>query len=159
MPATVWILIPPYKDGPYELLRTGWITRVEQNEEREVIVHDTRNDSFIVARGSSRTPEVPVDFGTQLLQALDAARRAAQEVDSDRVVAARYGEDSWSWEAYALDEVPPAQAEPPLYDPPTPGQVRLPPPPGGSFVPNPNGSMPLWAPAKTAEAETGATTE
>lgn len=159
MPATVWILIPSYRDGPYLLLRTGWITRVEQDQHRRVVVHDTRGDKHYPVRG---TEGVPADFGLRLLQALDRARRAAEEADSDRVVAARHSEDSWSWETYAPDEVPPAQAEPP--PPPSKDVVLpLPPPrvdgPNGSFVPNPKGGMPLWVPKDQDQAEADAVTE
>ena len=156
MPATVWILIPSYRDGPYQLLRTGWITRVEQDEDRWVIVHDTRGDKHHA--GPRGRGEIPADFGLQLLQALDRARRAAQDADSDRVVAARRSKESWSWEVYALDEIPPAQAEPPdLYEPPSWSPPLLPQTPldgpNGSFVPNPKGGMPLWGPETQAEAD------
>ncbi|MFI1734968.1 hypothetical protein ACH40E_38295 [Streptomyces acidicola] len=164
MPATVWILIPSHRDGPYLLLRTGWIARVEQDDHRRVIVYDTRGDKYFVAGGTTDLA-LPADFGLQLLRALDAARRSAQDADSDRVVAARHSEDSWSWETYAPDEVPPAQADPP---PPPSTNVVLPPPPplqapldgtNGSFVPNPKGGMPLWVPKNQDQAEPEAVTE
>ncbi|MFE0106426.1 hypothetical protein [Streptomyces sp. NPDC059009] len=131
MPAAVWILMPTYTDGPYELLRAAWITRVRQTERPpQVSVLDTRGDEHLLAHGGdggeAGTPTLPIDFGLQLIQALDDARRVAQDSDSDRVVVARHTEDSWSWETYPLAEVPPAQAPPP--EPPPPG-LHYPPPP------------------------------
>ncbi|MFG2457022.1 hypothetical protein ACGFWE_08130 [Streptomyces sp. NPDC048523] len=150
MSVTVWILNPSYRDGPYQLLRMGWIARIEQDEDRWVVLHDTRGDKHYPVR-MSKDIEVPSDFGVQLLQALDRARRAAQDANSDRVVAARHSADSWSWEVYAPDEVPPAQDEPPepsppsSWQPPPPFQAPVP-GPNGSFVPIPKGGMPLWDP-------------
>lgn len=166
MPATVWILIPSYRDGPYQLLRTGWVARVRYDPRGAVIVHDTRGDEYVVACATTDLA-LPADFGLQLLQALDAARRAAEDTGRDRVVVARHSEDSWSWETYAPDEVPPAQEDPP--PPPSPGPpTKWPPPPpldapivgpNGSFVPNPKGGMPLWVPKDQDQAEPDAVTE
>lgn len=166
MPATVWILIPSYRDGPYVLLRTGWVARIGQDDSRRVIVHDTRGDTYFAAWGTTDLP-LPADFGLQLLQALDAARRTAEDANSDRVVAARRSEDSWLWETYAPDEIPPAQAEPPPPSSSTPPTNWPPPPslqapldgPNGSFVPNPKGGMPLWVPKDQDQAEPDAVTE
>ncbi|MCZ0984067.1 hypothetical protein O1L60_45715 [Streptomyces diastatochromogenes] len=152
MPATVWILNPSFRDGPYQLLRMGWVARIEQDGYRQVIVHDTRGDKHCPVR-STEDVEVPSDFGLQLLQALDRARRAAEEADSDRIVAARRSEDSWSWQVYAPDEVPPAQDDPPA--PPSKSTFVPPPPPviPRTVIPNP-AEMPLWAPQKQPEPDT-----
>ncbi len=166
MPATVWILNPSYRYGPYQLLRMGWVTHIEHDEDGHVIVHDSRGDKHRPVRRESREDTVPADFGLQLLQALDRARRAAAELDSDRVVAARRGETGWSWQVYAPDEVPPAQGEPPAPTTTPPAGWQPPPPfqapldgPHGSFVPNPQGGMPLWVPKDQAQPETDAVTE
>lgn len=151
MPATVWILIPSYRDGPYQLLRMGWVARIVHDDDGDVVVHDTRDDRYFPVRGREG---VPTDFGLQLLQALDRARRAAEEANSDRVVAARRSEDGWSWETYAPEDVPPAQAEPPA--PPSTSTVFVPPPPPiipRTVIPNP-AEMPLWAPQEQPEPDT-----
>ncbi|WP_438297817.1 hypothetical protein [Streptomyces sp. HUAS TT7] len=158
MPANVWILNPSYRDGPFQLLRMGWVTHIEHDENGHVVVHDSRGDKHLPVRRKSPEDKVPADFGLQMLQALDRARREAQEADSDRVVAARRGEESWSWEVYAPDEVPPAQTEPPEPVAPAPPGGWPPPPvfqarqgvPDGSFVPNPDGPMPRWVDKQAA---------
>ncbi|MFD8025439.1 hypothetical protein ACFV6G_34135 [Streptomyces lavendulae] len=165
MPATVWILNPSYRDGPHQLLRMGWVTHIEQNDDGQVVVHGSGGNKFFPVRMSKKA-EVPTDFGLQLLQALDRARRAAAELDSDRVVAARRGEAGWSWEVYAPDEVPPAQNEPPAppttppagWQPPAPFQAPMD-GPNGSFVPNPQGGMPRWVSKDQAQPEADALTD
>ncbi|MFD8621698.1 hypothetical protein [Streptomyces sp. NPDC059513] len=137
MPATVWILNPSHRDGPYQLLRMGWVARIEHDIDGRVIVHDTRGDKHCPVR-DTKDEQAPPDFALQLLQALDRARRAAEEADSDRIVAARRSNDSWSWQVYAPDDVPPAQADPP--PPPSKNVVFTPPPP--------------WAPQEQPEPDT-----
>ncbi|MCX4885966.1 hypothetical protein [Streptomyces sp. NBC_00847] len=152
MPANVWILNPSYRDGPHQLLRMGWITHIEQDNDGQVVVHDSRGNKFFPVRMSKKA-EVPTDFGLQLLQALDRARRAAAELESDRVVAARRSEDGWSWQVYAPDDVPPAQDDPP---PPPSKSTFVPPPPPiipRTVIPNP-AEMPLWAPQEQPEPDT-----
>ncbi|MFC8223551.1 hypothetical protein ACFUTY_35970 [Streptomyces sp. NPDC057362] len=153
MPATVWILNPSHRDGPYQLLRMGWVARIEHDIDGRVVVHDTRGDKHYPVR-DTKDEQAPPDFALQLLQALDRARRAASELDSDRVVAARHGEDGWAWQVYAPDEVPPAQIEPPA----PPSKTTFVPPslPPAAFgrtdIPNP-ADTPLWAPQKQPEPD------
>lgn len=154
MPATVWILNPSYRDGPYQLLRMGWVARIEHDIDGRVAVHDTRGDKHYPVR-DTKDEQAPPDFALQLLQALDRARRAAEEADSDRIVAARRSDDSWSWQVYAPDDVPPAQVDPP---PPPSKSTVFTPPPVPPFVPRtviPNpADGPLWAPQEQPEPDT-----
>ncbi|MEV6456537.1 MULTISPECIES: hypothetical protein [Streptomyces] len=153
MPATVWILNPSYRDGPYHLLRMGWVARIEHDIDGQVVVFDTRGDKHYPVR-DTKDEQAPPDFALQLLQALDRARRAAEEADSDRIVAARRSNGSWSWQVYAPDDVPPAQTDPP---PPPSKSTFVPPPPPPTFtrtvIPNP-ADGPLWAPQEQPEPDT-----
>ncbi|MFJ2406691.1 hypothetical protein ACIOUE_35930 [Streptomyces xanthochromogenes] len=151
MPANVWILNPSYRDGPYQLLRMGWIAYIEQDIDGHVVAHDSRGEKFFLVRMSKKA-EVPTDFGVQLLRTLDRARREAAELDSDRVVAARHSdENGWSWQVYAPDEVPPAQIEPPA--PPSTSTLPAPPPPWARSIRQPE-ETPLWAPQEQPESIT-----
>ncbi|MGW1101351.1 hypothetical protein ACWD64_37660 [Streptomyces antibioticus] len=132
-PPNVWIYANPYPGGPVRLIRAATVARIEQKEgaNEQVWV-----DGADVVWGTGGAP-IPPGFSLALAQALDKARHAAIDQDHDQVVTARVQDGQLVWEVYRIDSVPESPNSTPEY-------LTTSPSPGGAFVPNPHGSMPLW---------------
>ncbi|WP_431776300.1 hypothetical protein [Streptomyces cucumeris] len=117
---TVWIYSNPYPDGPVRLIRAAATAQIAQREGADEQVFVNGHDTVWGTPGV----QIPPGFSLALAQALNAARRAADEHGHDQVVTARVEEGHLVWKVYPVDEVPespnPKPELPPVPDQPEP---------------------------------------
>ncbi|MBT2469369.1 hypothetical protein J7E97_16165 [Streptomyces sp. ISL-66] len=98
----VWIYSNPYQDGPVRMVRATATAQIAQREgpNEQVLVN---GEAAVWGAGEAM---IPPGFGLALAQALNAARRAADEQGHDQVVTARPEGERLVWRVYPVDEVP-----------------------------------------------------
>ncbi|MFF4205715.1 hypothetical protein ACFYZ8_34265 [Streptomyces sp. NPDC001668] len=88
------------------LVRADTIPYLRADEDAVVAQwHPGSEDVVTLADRKNGDEELPFDFHLELLAAIAAARKAAQEADEDQVLVAEFDDGEWSWKSYRLSEL------------------------------------------------------